>query len=412
MSQPTGMTSTVVTFLVECLLYSGLLTGTCMILAHYFEFLRIPAAVFMFVDTVSVLASINTAMIILLFSTKFTKQGGAFTNSLIAEASQGFSVVATIMWAALLMCLILELPRISTIPGMDVSSSVIPIAIVLGFGTVIPLLSFVVTFAATPDGATNSLFFNGSTVGASSLLFMVIASLGNGGVMKCYPYAGAGTGFIFWVLVISYWAALYVLEVIIYSGWNPFGSMWKMITGGNSDQQQQILGPSDDSATGFRAFWRVIKRFHINFWRILGGLLNVVIVITTLNFTNPNIHNVVGLMVVVVAAAHIPLVFSFKDVNNNIIFAAVAQSKLQSNRNDLREEGTHFGQYQNAAAALANNIPNSANVFGSIIPAMHTTASHTRPFDTSTTATYQLQKSHAVPIARQRRPGTNMEVFS
>ena len=409
MSQSSATTSTVVTFLVEGLLYSGLLTGTSMVMAHYLEFLQIPAAVFMFVDTVSVLASINTAIIILLFSTKFTKQGGSFTNSLIAEASQGFSVVSTIMWVALLMCLILELPRISSIPGKDASSSVIPIAIVLGLGTVIPLLSFVVTFAATPDGATNSLFFNGSTVGAVSLLFMVVASLGNGGVMKCYPYAGGGTSFIFWVLVVSYWTALYVLEVIVYCRWNPFGSMWAMLTGGDRDLGKKMPTQPDEPAVGFAAFWRVIKQFHINYWRILGGVLNVVIVITTLNFTNSNIHSFVGLMVVIIAAVHIPLVFSFKDVEKDIIPAALSGLELPIDRSKLKQGESYFPQYQNRAAS---NTTKHEAVFDSRIPAMQSAGIDLMHFKAPASAVHQGPSSLNASFARQRHTNTNIEVFS
>jgi len=297
--QASGSASTVITFTIENLLYTAVLTAVCWFSAHYFVFLRIPALVFIFVDSVSVMASVHAVSTILIFSVRPKRVGGAFSDCVLAESSQGFAIVSSLMWLGVLWCMFLDVPRIAAVPGFPASASAIAIAIVLGFSVVIPFLALVVTYAAVPSGSGNSLVFNGSTLGAACLLFFVTISFGNGGVMKCSPYEDTSSRMLFFILVLSYWGALLLLDIIVFLRWDPLESVWV------------LLGNNADSYYNFVDFFQ-LSWMEINFWRIIGCILNVVIVATSLLYTQLPQQTTVMIVMIVVAGLHVPMIVKIK----------------------------------------------------------------------------------------------------
>jgi hypothetical protein len=356
-----GSTVSVVTFTIEMLLYTAILTGTCWFAANYFSVFRIPALVFMFLDTVSVMIAVHTVIMMLIFSVRHKSAHDAFSDSVLSDFSQGFTVVCSLLWLLVLICMFLDVPRIAAVPGFPSTASIISLAIVLGISSVIPLLSFIVTYAAVPDGAQNSLMFNGASVGAFSLLFFVIVSFGSGGVMKCAPYEGSGVIFIFCMFVFVYWILLYLIEVFIFFNWKPLQYMWDSLTGGGDGQYNR------QNSEG------VVKLFDISFWRIPGCLLNMVIVATTMAYSQPAIHGTVGVVVVVVALVHIPLIIVI-NVDYWLIEPDVAQpagvevSEI-SNHNNLHYDVAARGiQYPMNASGISQRDSKTAAPFVQTFP--------------------------------------------
>lgn len=292
-----GSASTVVTFTVENLLYTALLTAICWFVAHYFPILRIPAIVFMFIDSVSVMASVHAVSTILIFSIRPKRTGGAFSDCVLAEISQGFAVISSLMWLGFLWCMFLDVPRIAAVSGHPSSASAISVAVVLGFSIVIPFLALVVTYAAVPSGAGNSLVFNGSTVGAACLLFFVMISFGSGGVTKCAPYGDEAARLFFCTLVLSYWCALLVLEVIIFVHLDIFESVW-VLCGNNADTYYEYVNCC-------RVSW-----IDINVWRIFGCVLNVVIVSSAGFYIKESQQQTLNVVLCVVFGVHVPMILT------------------------------------------------------------------------------------------------------
>ena len=298
-TRASGSASTVVTFTIENLLYTAALTASCWFASHYFTFLRIPALVFMFVDSVSVMASLHAVSTILIFSIRPKRVGGAFSDCVLAEASQGFAVIASLMWLGVLWCMFLDVPRITAVPGFPASASAIALAVVLGFAVVIPFLALVVTYAAVPSGSGNSLVFNGSTLGAACLLFFVTLSFGNGGVMKCSPYDGTSSGMSFGVLVFAYWCILLCVELLVFAQWDPIESIWELLGNDVTDYEYY---------TDFlHSSW-----VHISIWRIIGCIVDIVIVASSLLYTHEPVRATVLTVMFVVAVLHVPLIFTIK----------------------------------------------------------------------------------------------------
>jgi hypothetical protein len=211
-----GSMVTVVTFTVEILIYTAILTATCGFVSNYFSVLRIPALVFMFLNTVSTMLAMHTLVMVLIFSTRRKSADAAFSDNVLCDFSQGFTVISSILWVLFLVCVFIDVPRITSVSGFPPSASIISCAVVIGFSTVIPLLSMVATYAAVPVDAQNSLMFNGAAVGAFSFLFFTIVSFGSEGVMKCSPYDSSGTTLMFCIFVIVYWVLLYLVELVIF----------------------------------------------------------------------------------------------------------------------------------------------------------------------------------------------------
>jgi hypothetical protein len=292
-----GSASTVVTFTMENLMYIALLTASCWFLAHYFPILRIPALVFMFVDSVSVMACVHVVSTILIFSIRPKQIGGAFSDCVLAEVSQGFAIVTSLMWLGVLWCIFLDVPRIASVPGFPSSASAIVLAVVLGLSVVIPFIALVVTYAAVPSGAGNSLFFNGSTVGAASLLFFVTLSFGSAGATRCIPHEDQAARLFFGTLVLSYWCALLVLEVIVFLRVDVFESLWVMF-GNDAETYYEYVNC-------VRVSW-----IDISVWRIFGCVLNVVIVASTGLYIKESQTQTLNIVLIVVAAVHVPMVFT------------------------------------------------------------------------------------------------------
>jgi hypothetical protein len=294
-------TTTVVTFSVELLLYTTLLTASSWFVEHYLAIMRVPALAFVVLDPLAVMAPVSTAMLVLFFSVGDKASSGGFADDSVAQATQGFTVVASIMWGLLVACMFVEVPRVSSVPGHEPAASALVMAIIIGFGALVPLLAMIVTYAAVPGGQRNSLVFNGAAVGSFSLLFLVILALGNGGVTKCPPYAGAGTSFIFAVLVIIYWVALYAVELLVFSEWDPIASLWNKVTGQTTNSRKR------------RTHWysAVLGHFSVNYWRVVGAIVNEIALGTALGFTQSTVHGLVVVVMLVVAALHVPMVLKF-----------------------------------------------------------------------------------------------------
>jgi hypothetical protein len=354
-------TTTVVTFSVELLLYTALLTATCWFVEHYAVFLRMPALVFLIVDPLSVMASASTGMLVLFFALGNKASSGGFADGSVAQATQGFAVAASIMWGLLLACMFIKVPHISTVPGDDPSASVFVLAVVTGFSIVTPLLAMIVTYASVPGGQRNSLVFNGAAVGSFCVLFLVILALGNGGVSKCFPYAGAGTSFVFKLLVSLYGIVLYALEIIVFSGWDPLNDLWSLVTGAptarpGSGAPQKADG---DGATHFVSF--LGGKFGVNYWRMVGLVVNEIVLATALSFTNSDVHVLVAMTMLVVAALHVPLVFRVE------VEADDAEELLQQEQQEnlqyipeaqiVPEQVQQFPQPQAPPAPYAQRVP-------------------------------------------------------
>jgi hypothetical protein len=396
-----GTTATVVTFTVENLLYTAALTSTVLFLSHYFSIVHMPAIVFMFVGVVSVLMALHVITMLLIFSMRHKSAGGAFSDTILSEVSQGFSVISSLLWLGLLLCMFLDVPRITSIPNLPSSASVVSLAIVLGFSIVIPFLATVVTYAAVPAGGRNSLVFNGSTVGAVSLMFFVMVSFGSGGVMRCSPYDGAGASMYFFVSVCTYWGLLYVIELAVFLQFSPLSVLWNMLTG--REQGINYMTPEDNinENTGF------LSSFSITYWRIPGCILNILIVVSTTLFCPTSMYFSVIVAAITVGTAHIPLIFSIDldwfllHPQGQDIQVATVDNPNNVNMNQTTDKdrtptgytmyNTHPSRDSSGSTYPANAYPQRSEVFPTPVAYPHDVFGPTLPNTPNQYENFQMQ---------------------
>jgi hypothetical protein len=298
-----GKLTQFVTFQVELLLMTATTWATILFLSHYFNStLKIPPLVFMFIDAVSIMAAVTVVAQMFVFSSHKTRSTGDTGDTNLSQVCQGFAVVSSVMWVGLILLMFIDVPRITSIPGYEPPASLTAVGMVIGFSIFIPLLALVVCYTALPVDGSNSLLFNGSTIGVFSLLFFVMVSFGNGGVLKCEPFAGVLTGIIFNVFVWTYHILLYLIEIMNFYRWNPF--KWLMSSG-----EDGINANPADSVDASNTF---LGGFRFDFWRIPGAALNGVIILSTLAFSSSAVHGTVVIVCVAVLCMHIPLVISRK----------------------------------------------------------------------------------------------------
>jgi hypothetical protein len=370
-----GTTTQVVTFSIEMLLMLFCTTSICWFMSYYVSsFLKIPPIVFMWTDPVSVMASVNVVGQMLIFSTRRKAPGGAFGDSILSQVSQGFAIVSSVMWVGFILLMFADVPRITSVPGSDPSASVVAGAIVIGFTFLVPVLALIISFTALPAGESNSLVFNGSTVGVLSLLFFVSVSFGSGGVMRCPPFDGAGTGLTFTVFVIVYFVLLYLTELVVFYEWSPITSLWRVLTGGRDNKSSKAR---DNGQTYFQElFGGVLGTFGISYWRVPGAALNGAIILTTLLFSSSSVHGMVGIMFVVVLALHVPLIVT---INADAVLmghedqyesvAVVNQSgKSVSSFNQVRMEPPNIRMHSGHTVPDARSTPFSQSQIFPVAP--------------------------------------------
>ena len=100
--QTTDSVSKMFVFQKELCLYCAVLTASCQVAANFASFLHIPANVFMCLDALSTMLFVHLVAIVLVFTLRRKYTGGVFTDSVAAEASQGFAVVSSLLWLGLL----------------------------------------------------------------------------------------------------------------------------------------------------------------------------------------------------------------------------------------------------------------------------------------------------------------------
>jgi hypothetical protein len=292
-----GKVGQFVTFEIELILFVALVSSTLLVLSAYFNsVLRIPPVVFMFVYAICAMLLKTIGAQIFVFSSSKKVIGSDINSTVLADVSQGFAVVSSVLWVGLILLMFIDVPRITSVPDYEPENSMVAMAVAIGFTIFIPFLAIVVCYTAVPEGRSNSLVFNGSTVGVFSLLFFVLTSFGSGGVMKCGSLAGSLSGFIFTVLVCSYFVALYVIEMLDFYRWNPFKSLMS--------KGQVVPPPSNIPA--------IFKGIHFNVWRIPGAVVNGVIILSTIPFSHSPVHGMVVVVLLVVLGMHVPLIISIK----------------------------------------------------------------------------------------------------
>ena len=290
--------SKMLVFQIETCLYCAVLTASCCFASNYFTFLKIPAIVFMCVYAVFWMLVVHIIVMLSVFSLRSRPTAGVFMDSVVADVSQGFAVVASILWVSLLSGMYLHLPYITATPGGESSASAVALAVVLGFFVVVPFLALISTYMAVPDGATNSLLINGSTLGAASLLFLVFVSFGSTGFTRCYLFGGGANNSLFIFLVVIYWGLLFGVEIAD-EFWDPL-ELW----GGAQAVEGTVQAPR-----GFLAKVQSLNvSVRISYCRIVGCLLDIMIVATSIAFSNSDIHGTTGLFILFITLVHIPLV--------------------------------------------------------------------------------------------------------
>jgi hypothetical protein len=293
----TDSVSKMFVFQVELCLYSCVLAASCHFAANYASFLHIPAIVFMCLDAISVMLLVHVIAMAVVFTLRRKYPGGVFTDSVAAEVSQGFAVVSSLLWVCLLSGVYLDLPYVTASPGGKSSASAVAIAVVLGFYTVVPFLALVSTYVAVPEGGSNSLLLNGSTLGAASLMFLVLVCFGSVGATRCPPFGGSTNRVLFTILVVVYWILLVLVEMAVLSEWDPLGFT-------HESQEAEEGG----EPTG----WLSAFKNRISYWRGLGCLLDIVIVATSLAFSHSDVHGTAGLFILFIIIVHIPPVFGLE----------------------------------------------------------------------------------------------------
>jgi hypothetical protein len=304
-----GKITQFVTFEIELLLLTFTVSTTIWLMSAYLNStLKIPPMVFMFVGSICSMALVTLAAQVFVFSTRFKINGGPLGDTVLSQVCQGFAVVSSVMWIGLILIMFIDVPRISSIPEFEPAASLISASIVIGFTFLIPFLALVVCYTALPEDAHNSLLFNGSTVGAFSLLFFVVVSFGSAGVTKCDPFSGVFTNLIFFVLVWVYFGVLYLVEIANFFKWNPL-KMFQSGAGNNAAQVSNSTKPKGGILGLGRAIESVLGFNHkINYWRIPGCILNGAIILSTIPFSSSHVHVTVGVVFVIVMVAHIFLI--------------------------------------------------------------------------------------------------------
>ena len=292
-----GKLTQFVTFEIELLLMTGVISATTMFMSSYFNStLKVPPLVFMFLGSVCAMAVTTLVAQMVVFSLHTTSRGGPVGNTVLSEVSQGFAVVSLFMWIGMTLLMFIDVPRITSIPDHEPAASLVAVSIVIGFTIFIPFLALVVCYTALPEDENSSLVFNGSSIGVFSLLFFVLISFGSGGVTKCEPFDQSFSSMMFIILVWTYFGLLYLIEVANFKKRNPLAGLFSGdgATASNADTS------SNDFSGGI----------SFNFWRIPGAVLNGVIIISTLAFSSSAVHGIVAVVFIVVLCMHVPLLIS------------------------------------------------------------------------------------------------------
>jgi hypothetical protein len=313
-----GKMTQFVTFEIELMLLISIITSTILFVSTYFNStLKIPPIVFMFVYSMCAMAVKTLTMQILVFSTSKKATNMEVASTTLSDVSQGFAVVSFVMWIGMILLMFIDVPRITSIPGHEPAESIPAMGVVIGSTIFIPFLALVVCYTAVPVGGSNTLIFNGSTVGVVSLLFFVLVSLGSGGVTKCEPFRSTFDTFIFIIFVLSYFTLLYVVELLNFKRWNPFACFFSGVE----------VDSSQTESNG------IFSRFKFNFWRIPGAALNGFIVLSTIAFSSSDVHVLIGFMFIVVLGMNAPLIITVKfDLNQkktipSAIFGGIREDK-------------------------------------------------------------------------------------
>ena len=321
----TDSVSKMFVFQIELCLYSVVLAASCHFTANYASFLHIPAIVFMCLDAVSVMLFVHVIAMVVVFTLHRKHPGGVFTDAVAAEVSQGFAVVSSLLWCGMLSAVYLDLPYITASPGGKSSASAVALAVVLGFYTVVPFLALVSTYVATPEGGSNSLLLNGSTLGAASLMFLVLVCFGSVGATRCPPFGGSTNRVLFTILVVVYWILLVLVEMAVLSEWDPLGF---------------TLGNREGGPVG----WLSAFKNRIGYWRGLGCLLNIVIVATSLAFSHSDVHGTAGLFIIFIIIVHIPPVFGMEFETLGLWFTPAANPDANAHVHVLSDDSEKEAQ--------------------------------------------------------------------
>jgi len=307
-----------VTFETELLLVTATTSATIMFLSAYFNsVLKIPPLVFMFTGAVSFMAIVT--LIAQMNVLSIHKPGVGVGDTVLSEVCQGFAVISSILWVSLIFFMFVDVPRITSIPDYEPTASIVSVGVVVGFSFLIPLLALVVSYTALPEDGNNSFVFNGSSVGAFSLLFFVLVSFGSGGVTKCKPFESAASSTWFIICVLSYFGLLYGVEVVNHYTQNP---LKKMVTSNTDLNKLPPMTPDETHTTSF------LGRIQFNFWRIPGVALNSCIILSTIIFSSSAVHSTVVIIFFVVLCLHVPLILKIGPVGN------VGKDPIQFNVND------------------------------------------------------------------------------
>jgi hypothetical protein len=293
-----------VTFLTENCLYTAVLWASVRAVVFYVAVVKLPALAVMLVDSFVATLSVHTIVIFVVLSNSRAPATGEFLSNHVAELSRGHAVVCLTTWTGMFLCTTsISSPFIAAIPGGTTASSLISVGAVLGFGAVVPFLSIMSAFIATPAGSYTSIV-NGTSISAMCLVFFVLLSLGSSGTTKC-NLAGSANSFAFYMLVFLYLAAIALVEMVVFYKRNI-----QTVTGVEVHPMAASAG-----ATLYSRLSTMFKNFFVlfpvtNVWRLVSGAVNFVIVWSTLGFCSADVTWAVQLALLFVVALHIPMVIT------------------------------------------------------------------------------------------------------
>lgn len=319
-----------VTFMVENCLYTVVLSTTVHAIGYYLTALvQFPALVFMLLNSFTAVLTVNTVFIFIVLCNSRGSVTGDFQSNHVAELSKAHASVTTLLYTMVLLCTTsINSPFIAAVPGKTTASSLLALGIVLGFGAIVPFLSILSAFVATPAGFNTSLV-NGAIVSAASLLFFLLVSLGSAGTTKC-RLSGAANSVAFYMLVFIYWGAIVCIELAIFWEWNPVSTVFGFFkrqpvvpaaAAAQLDATTNIpVKPlaADTVPTRLVIYSRVVAAFKIvstmfpvtNAWRLVSGVVDFVIVWSTLGFCSTEATGAVEIALLVVVALHVPMVIT------------------------------------------------------------------------------------------------------
>lgn len=318
-----------VTFLVENCLYTAVLWASVHAIDFYLTIVKLPALIIMLVDSFMATLLVHAIVVFAVISNSKSSNTGEFLSNHCAELSRGYAVVCSVLWACMLLCTTsIHVPFIAAVPGGTTASSLLSVAVVLGFGAIVPFLSILSTFVATPAGLYTSIV-NGTSISAACLVFFVLLSLGSVGTTKC-SLVGSANSFAFYTLVCIYWAAIVLVEMVIFFKWDPVSMMFNLFKGhpsstpsstpsgehrGEAVVQINTVSPNQHSETltarivaAFRDFSRLFPVSNV--WRLVSGAVDFVIVWSTLGFCASDVTWAVELALLLVVALHVPMVIT------------------------------------------------------------------------------------------------------